>query len=284
MHTSAPHPQSPSTLRATALYGNVFRRFPTLGRIRGSDPHPAMWPGIRVFRPSPSSEAPAFPRQPTARIRCSAPGPVAAPPAAVHPVRRRLTGWGPSSWGRFRGWVEAGGYRAPIARPLFVGIVVIAGLIPALLPATPHPSASRPLGQEAAWPQRFEGRPLTRLPLSAVDQRFADRFPGQIGRFTDGRRIIIVRSVQEPTRMLHPASVCFRGIGYRVGAPRAVKDGKGITWSCFGATRDGEQYRVCERIYDLRGGAWTDASSWYWAALLGRTERPWYALTVVTQR
>lgn len=161
---------------------------------------------------------------------------------------------------------------------------MIAGLVPALLPATHPPSDSRPSGEEVAWPKSFEGRRLTRLPLSAVDQRFADRFPGQIRRFTDGRRIIIARSVQEPTRMLHPASVCFRGLGYHVEVPSAVKDGKGTTWSCFDATRDGEHYQVCERIYDLRGGAWTDVSSWYWAALLGRTERPWYALTVVSQR
>jgi len=82
--------------------------------------------------------------------------------------------------------------------------------------------------------------------------------------------------------MLHSASVCFRGLGYRVEPSRAVRDTKGFIWSCFGAGREDESYRVCERIYDLQGEAWTDVSSWYWAAVLGRTGRPWYALTVVT--
>jgi hypothetical protein len=27
---------------------------------------------------------------------------------------------------------------------------------------------------------------------------------------------------------------------------------------------------------------WTDASSWYWAAILGRTRGPWLAVTVAT--
>ena len=136
---------------------------------------------------------------------------------------------------------------------------------------------------ELPWPPSFDGQPLTRLPLSAVDQRFADRFPGQIGRFTDGRRIIILRAMREPTRMLHSAAVCFRGLGYQVEAPHGVKDAGGITWGCFGAERDGQALSVCERIHDARDGAWNDVSSWYWAAILGRTQGPWYAITVVSR-
>jgi hypothetical protein len=128
----------------------------------------------------------------------------------------------------------------------------------------------------------FEGRPLTRLSLSAVERRFAARFPGQIGRFTDGTRTIILRAVRVPTRMLHPAADCFRGLGYSVEAPRVWKDAAGITWSCFTAVRHGKTRLVCERMYDRQGQAWTDVSSWYWSAVLGRTERPWYAITVVS--
>jgi hypothetical protein len=140
-----------------------------------------------------------------------------------------------------------------------------------------------PVRDELPWPLSFEGHPLTRLPLSAVDQRFADRFPGQIGRFTDGRRIIILRAMREPTRMLHSAAVCFRGLGYRVEAAHAVKDAGGTTWGCFGAERDGMALSVCERIHDTQDGAWSDVSSWYWAAVLGRTQGPWYAITVVSR-
>ncbi len=168
------------------------------------------------------------------------------------------------------------------ARALFVGMVSIAALIPALIPAARLPSLQVPVRDELPWPVSFDGRPLVRLPLSAVDQRFADRFPGQIGRFTDGRRIIILRAMREPTRMLHSAAVCFRGLGYRVQAPHAVKDAGGITWGCFGAERDGKAFSVCERIHDTRVGTWNDVSAWYWAAVLGRTQGPWYAITVVS--
>jgi hypothetical protein len=167
------------------------------------------------------------------------------------------------------------------ANALFAGMVLVAALLPALIRAAGLPSVQRLVDDDLPWPVSFEARSLKRLPLSAVDQRFADRFPGQIGRFSDGRRIIIMRAVQEPTRMLHSAGVCFRGLGYRVEASHAVTDAGGTLWSCFGVERAGESYRVCERIYDLQGGAWTDVSSWYWAAVLNRTEGPWYAVTVV---
>ena len=165
---------------------------------------------------------------------------------------------------------------------LFAGLVLTAAILPWLLPAARSHAAHGGPSQEAAWPATFEGRPLTRLPLSAVERRFAAQFPGQIGRFTDGTRHLIVRLVQGPTRMLHPASDCFRGLGYRVETPRVVVDGAGLAWSCFAAERDGRIRRVCERIYDENGKAWTDVSSWYWAALLGRTSHPWVALTVVS--
>jgi hypothetical protein len=48
------------------------------------------------------------------------------------------------------------------------------------------------------------------------------------------------------------------------------------------AQKDGRVRRVCERIYDGQGKAWTDVSSWYWAAMVGRTRGPWFAVTVAT--
>ena len=40
--------------------------------------------------------------------------------------------------------------------------------------------------------------------------------------------------------------------------------------------------RVCERIVDAQGRTFTDASSWYWAALLQQSRGPWTALTVAS--
>ncbi len=168
------------------------------------------------------------------------------------------------------------------ARIVFAGLILVAAALPALMRAAPGGPAQGPVGEDVAWPASFGGRPLTPLPLSAVEQRLAARFPGRIARFTDGTRGIIVRSVQVPTRMLHPAADCFRGLGYRVEQARVVQDADGAAWSCFLADRDGRRRLVCERIHDLHGKAWTDVSSWYWSAVLGRTERPWYAITVVS--
>jgi len=39
--------------------------------------------------------------------------------------------------------------------------------------------------------------------------------------------------------------------------------------------------RVCERIVDARGRQFIDASSWFWAALLGHSSGPWRAMTRV---
>ena len=270
MYTSARHPETTDPHHTFVPQGVGLRPSPSLGRIRGTGPYPARW--------LPFTASSDCTHTPTATIR---PNPRPAPPRQAD--REMMEGGHVPESGSCPA-VAGGRSWTRLARTLFLGLVVIAGVIPPLLPAAQSSSAPRPSVEDVVFPRNFEGRALTRLPLSAVDQRFADRFPGQIARFTDGRRILIARTVQEPTRMLHSASVCFRGLGYQVGEPHAAKDDRGITWGCFVAERNGEQYRVCERIYDLQGGAWTDVSSWYWAALLGRTERPWYAMTVVTPR
>lgn len=130
-------------------------------------------------------------------------------------------------------------------------------------------------------PERAE---LRRLPLSPVEQRFARQFPGQIAHFSDGRRQWVVRVTERPTRMLHPASDCFRGMGYRVDTPHVRMDADGKPWRCFGAVRDGRTLQVCEHILDGRNHVWTDTSSWYWAVLLDRSpdgQGPWWAVTRV---
>ena len=37
---------------------------------------------------------------------------------------------------------------------------------------------------------------------------------------------------------------------------------------------------VREAVTDGRGGQWTDVSAWYWSALMGRSEGPWWAFTL----
>jgi len=45
--------------------------------------------------------------------------------------------------------------------------------------------------------------------------------------------------------------------------------------------RDGKHLLVRERIYEAAGErSFTDVSSWYWAAVLGRSVGPWWAILI----
>ncbi len=172
-------------------------------------------------------------------------------------------------------------------RTFFVGALLVAGVMPlaaqfALLPASGRSARSAAVSLDTPsveWPTHFRDQPLTPLPLSELEQRFARRFPGAMARFSDGERVLIVRHVERPTRQLHPATDCFKAIGYTIERPRVKIDDRGERWSCFVATRDGARMRVCERIVDSEGREWTDTSAWFWSAQYGGG--PWRALTVV---
>lgn len=128
------------------------------------------------------------------------------------------------------------------------------------------------------WPNHFEGRTLTALPMTELEQRFMSDFPGRIGRFSDGKREIVIRWVTEATRKLHPASDCFQGLGYTVEPLALHRDNGGWLWSSFAASKGNERLRVYERIHSESGESWTDASAWYWSAL--GEDGPWWAITV----
>ena len=143
------------------------------------------------------------------------------------------------------------------------------------------PAVAAPVASTIEWPREWEGAALRPLALSEVEQRFADRFPGAIGRMTDGRQTLVMREVRQPTRMLHPAADCYRALGYRIEQARLERDAEARLWRCFVAQRHGTpKIRVCERIVDAEGTAFTDTSAWYWAAASGRSPGPWQAVTV----
>lgn len=169
---------------------------------------------------------------------------------------------------------------AALARLVFLALAVSAATWPWLAPAAVPGSPER---TSVEWPRELDGRPLHPLALGAVEQRFADRFPGAIARLTDGARVVILRRVTEPTRMLHPATDCYRGLGYAIRDERLERgggSGDGSLRRCFVAERDGLRLRVCERIEAANGTVYTDTSAWYWSALTGRSAGPWTATTV----
>jgi hypothetical protein len=174
----------------------------------------------------------------------------------------------------------------------FVNRVLFKSLCALLLPACvlwgAFATSARPQTPAARETQGFElpaqwqGQALRPLALSEVEQRFARQFPGSLARMTDGRHVLVLRAVHRPTRMLHPAADCYRALGYGIARQHLQLDDERRLWRCFEAARSGQRLRVCERIVDARGASFTDASAWYWAALLGQSQGPWQALTVAS--
>jgi hypothetical protein len=159
-------------------------------------------------------------------------------------------------------------------------VFALLALMAALIPLVPDPAGpARP--DTASWPASFEGRKLIPLPPAAEDRILARRFPGRVARFSDSRRQIVLRRLDSATRRLHPASDCYRAIGYRIEpAPMRLVEGRGPA-SCFIARRGGRVFLVCEQVRDPAGRSWPDISSWYWAALLGASQGPWLASLTV---
>ena len=149
-------------------------------------------------------------------------------------------------------------------------------------PALPHgrgdvtdETGNRPAVE---WPLVVEDEHLRPLAMDDVERRFADRFPGTIGRFASKDAIWILRRVDRPTRMLHPAADCYRAAGYSIHDERLVLGKNGLR-RCFTAAREADQMLVCEQIVGADGEIFTDTSAWYWAAALGQTRGPWLATT-----
>ncbi|MDH3604730.1 MAG: hypothetical protein OEU26_34425 [Candidatus Tectomicrobia bacterium] len=162
---------------------------------------------------------------------------------------------------------------------LWLGIVFHLGIAAMPFFRTASEVQSAPVSTPE-WPQQFEGRPLIPLTLTAEERGFHRGFPGQVARFTDGSREIVMRWIHRPSRRLHPAADCLKAVGYQV-TPKPIRmDAERRHWGCVSAQRQGKRLHVCERIYDAHGNSWSDVSSWYWAAILGKTSGPWWASTL----
>jgi exosortase/archaeosortase family protein len=167
--------------------------------------------------------------------------------------------------------------RKPFLKLSLAAFIAAAG--PVIAKETQFPQAS--VSQEApAWPTQFEGKLLAVLPLTDKERAFAQGFPGQIARFSDGESEIIIRWVKEATRLLHPASDCFKGLGYSISVLPLKRASDGTVMGCFIASRDGVRLQVCEQVRNDKGQVWADASSWYWAAFWGGVQTPSWSYVV----
>jgi hypothetical protein len=160
---------------------------------------------------------------------------------------------------------------------IFVLAALAAAVVP-LLGGANEASTTNP--GFPGWPPQYEGRPLTELPLTPRENSFVRDFPGRVGRFSDGRREIIMRWVDAPTRRLHSAADCFRGIGYSIAPMPVRRDASGAAMSCFRAGHGSDAIAVCEMIRDERGSVWPDVSAWYWNAMFGAGPGPWWSFVV----
>jgi hypothetical protein len=130
------------------------------------------------------------------------------------------------------------------------------------------------------WPTLLDGEPLTPRPLDSKAVEWAADFPGRLATFTAEDRQILLRWVPGPTRRLHPSADCYRGLGYTTTPLPARRDARGIVWSCSLARRGAESLRVCEHLTSADGQSFSDTSAWYWSALLGRSQGPYWAVTI----
>jgi hypothetical protein len=132
------------------------------------------------------------------------------------------------------------------------------------------------------WPTFFEGERLTPVPLSEAEERFAARFPGQIDVFTSASgRTIIFRHINRASREVHSSADCLQAAGHVMHPEPQFQDDQGRAWGQYTAEGNGPIRRLRETITDRNGVSFTDPSAWFWPALLGQSNGPWNAITVM---
>lgn len=161
-------------------------------------------------------------------------------------------------------------------RILVLGLATVA---PFLRPHVDAPPASHELG---AFPTSIDGRLLTPASFSDVEAPWLARFPGRIGRFTDGERLWILRMTALPTLELHSSARCLRAAGWHVEAASAHRDSQRRIWSTFIASKGERRLSVREQVQSTSTQAsWPDIDAWRWDAWLGRDPGPWCAYTSI---
>jgi hypothetical protein len=137
------------------------------------------------------------------------------------------------------------------------------------------------ISQDYQWPAEYEGNALVQLELTEQEAAFSKGFPGQVARFHDGQREIIMRYVEQATRKLHSSAECLKAHGCKIKHLPLYKDKEAGLWSSFTTERKGQNLLIKERITDFYGSQWSDVSAWYWHALFNPNTGPWLVISVI---
>lgn len=147
-------------------------------------------------------------------------------------------------------------------------------------PCASRSEVLRAEGRNPIAPTTFEGARLVEEPLTEREAAFAEGFPGKIGRYTAGGKVVILRETDRATHRVHSAATCLAASGWSV-EPLPMERLDSGEWSRFRAEKGGESLVVREQIRATDGSTLPDVPSWFWSALLGRTKGPWLIATVV---
>lgn len=161
----------------------------------------------------------------------------------------------------------------------FVLACAFAAVAPLLRPA---PLVATGGADLPAFPTELDGRPLQASAPSPLEAPWLEKFPGRVGRFTDGERLWILRQTDEPTLALHSSARCLRAAGWELEPARAERDQAGRIWSACRARKDDRTIFVRERVESFSTNAsWPDVDAWRFDAWLGRDPGPWCACTSI---
>lgn len=165
---------------------------------------------------------------------------------------------------------------------LLLGTSLAAILSGTVSSAPPDVAAKTPTLELTVWPAMLDGIPLHSVPLSASESRFAALFPGSLAKFNWGEAIVILRRSRGATRLMHSSNDCLAASGYTITHKPVYRDADGRMWGCSQAEREGHTWRVRERYTNDAGTHFaTDASAWFWLALLHPDAGPWTSTTIM---
>lgn len=166
-----------------------------------------------------------------------------------------------------------------IPRFISISAFAAAALMCIAFPMPPREADEQVARGFPGWPVQFEGESIAEEPLSEFEKGFAKSFPGKIGRFRAGRRIVILRWTTRLTHRVHGAAYCLEATGWKI-EPRPLEARADGVWSAFRATQGGKTLHVREQARDVSGATFADVPAWFFSALLGRSVGPWWIVTV----